>query len=157
MIASLSKSQSSSGGTNFFFYEVNRAAFLAPITNSPRDTKTEIVKPDDQALKDDSKKANEENVSAKENRKFQLMKSMAQLRLEVKISCIAGFKLFKIIFSYFKAEISQLESLYKSDESQWSPYLVPDTWALCHNLKIFQELSRTNKFIIIISLVGKLK
>ena len=94
MIASLSKSQSSSGGTNFFFYEVNRASFLAPITNSPRDAKTEMAKPGDQALKEDSKKANEENVSAKENRKFQLMKSMAQMRLEVKISCVDGFKLF---------------------------------------------------------------
>jgi hypothetical protein len=89
LIASLSKSQSSSGGTNFFFYEVNRAAFLAPISTSATD-KNETNKPDDQISKDSKKstetKSNEEsldNISAKENRKFQLMKSMAQLRLEV--------------------------------------------------------------------------
>ena len=54
----------------------------------------------------------------------------------------------------FKAEISQLESLYKSENSNWSPYLVPETYVICNHIKLIQELSRSNKFIIIIPLVG---
>ncbi len=53
-----------------------------------------------------------------------------------------------------KAEINQLESTFSTDETHWSPYLVPETAALYNNLKIIQDLSKTNKFIIIIPLVG---
>ena len=63
--------------------------------------------------------------------------------------------MFKIELSNLKkkAEISQLESCYKSEETNWPPYLVPDTFALCDNLKIVQEISRTCRFIMIIPLV----
>lgn len=67
------------------------------------------------------------------DRKFRFMKDLAQLRLQ--------------------SEISQLETTFKSS---LSPYIVPDANSLCHNLKLVQELSRANKFIIIIPLVGKL-
>lgn len=78
-----------------------------------------------------SEKTTQSSVS-KEEQRLKLMKSMAQLRLE--------------------AEISQLESTCRTDENTWSPYLVMDTSALCDNLKTVQELSRSNKFLIIIPL-----
>jgi hypothetical protein len=83
------------------------------------------------------------------------MKQMAQLRLEVINSNFFYFFQFKILNIIKKAEISQLESTYKNDETHWPPYLVPETSALCNNLKIIQDLSKTNKFIIIIPIVGK--
>ena len=72
--------------------------------------------------------------------------------------------------SNFKAEISQLESEGRGGTSQaggggaggggessarWSPYLVIETFALCNNLKVVEELVRTHKFIVIIPLVGE--
>jgi protein SMG5 len=39
------------------------------------------------------------------------------------------------------------------DNLTWSPYLIVDTMALCENLKLVQDLTRTNKFIIIVHLV----
>ena len=44
---------------------------------------------------------------------------------------------------------------YKADEISFSPYLIVEVNALCQNLKVVQDLSRANKFIIIIPLVGK--
>ncbi|CAF0946867.1 unnamed protein product [Brachionus calyciflorus] len=75
--------------------------------------------------------ANED--ASREDRQMKLMKSMAQLRLE--------------------AEISQLESTFKNEDFNWSPYLIPDTSVLCDNLKMIQDLSRSNKFLIIVPLV----
>jgi hypothetical protein len=46
--------------------------------------------------------------------------------------------------------------MYKNENAYWTPYLVPDTNVLCEDLKLIQDLARCNKFIIIISLVGKL-
>lgn len=46
-----------------------------------------------------------------------------------------------------------MESSYKMDNLTWPPYLIVDTIALCENLKLVQELTRTNKFIIIVPLV----
>ena len=92
----------------------------------------------------------------KDNRQLQLMKMMAQLKLEVRFCALRSSRSNVVLTkSVLKAEISQLESTYRSDDSKFSPYLVPDTSVLCHNLKMVQDLSRMNKFILIIPLVGK--
>lgn len=125
LIASYSKSQTISGGLSFFEYNIDKSLFIAP----------SIMKPNDETSDKDVEKAIEPISSIKndkESRKLQLMKNMAQLRLE--------------------AEISQLES-NKNDDSHYSPYIVIDTAALCHNLKLVQDFSRSKKFIIIIPLV----
>ena len=114
-MASLSQSQKSFRGFNFFEYNLKTSSFTAI------------------QLEEENKEANViKEGPSREDQKLKLMKSMAQLRLE--------------------AEISQLESSYKSEEYHWSPYLIPDTYVLCDNLKMIQDLSRSNKFLIIIPL-----
>jgi len=127
MIASFSKAHSGAENFNFFEYEVNKQAFNAPIqqqdTLSTATTTASVMAINKEAAES----------QAKVDKRVQLMKSMAQMRLE--------------------AEISQLESSTHKNDSQWSPYIVPDTLALCYNLKLVQELTRMNKFILIIPLV----
>jgi protein SMG5 len=121
MIASFSKTHSEEV-LNFFDYDLSKSAFYAPLLEKPPIESTDQFKQTPE-------------THTKSDRRVQLMKSMAQLRLE--------------------AEILQLESSAKSSDSvfQWSPYLVPDTLALCHSLKLIQELTRMNKFILIIPLI----
>jgi protein SMG5 len=87
------------------------------------------------SIKNDvSQEVKQEKVQVDDkDRKFRFMKDLAQLRLQ--------------------AEISQLETSFKSS---LSPYIVPDANSLCYNLKLVQEFSKANKFIIIIPLIGKL-
>ena len=118
MIASFSKASEA----NFFEYDVAKATFSAPSIST---SSSEVKEKDKEA----ETKAATAGPSKEVDRRVQLMKSMAQLRLE--------------------AEISQLES---SMVAQWSPYLVLDTLALCHWLKLVQELTQMNKFILIIPL-----
>ncbi len=132
LIASFSKAQTTVGNLSFFEYDIQKALFIAPnitsttVTNDDLDTKNE-TKPNNISASPLN------NNELKENRKLQLMRHMAQLRLE--------------------AEINQLES-YKHEDSQLSPYIVVDTIALCSNLKLVQDFSRSKKFIIIIPLIG---
>lgn len=68
-----------------------------------------------------------------ESRRNQLMRDMAQLRLQ--------------------AEVSELEgSLSKSDNVPFPPYLIPDASSLCKNLPLIKKLSLTNRSIIVIPL-----
>ena len=82
------------------------------------------------------------------------MKDMAQLRLQVRKVFLEIFFKKKTKTLKFKAEISQLENSYKVEEISFSPYLIVEVNALCMNLKVVQDLSRSNKFIIIIPLAG---
>lgn len=116
LVASLSQSQKSCGGFNFFEYDLKTNTFKAV-------QEEEVIKKD----------ITPEPSCSKEDQRLKLMKSMAQLRLE--------------------AEISQLESTYRTEDTNWSPYLVMDTSVLCESLKIVQELSRSSKFLIIIPLI----
>ncbi len=139
LIASLSKSQNKNGGVEFFEYNAVKCLFKAlDIKND-----LHLAKEDSTENKEIIEK-NEINSSTNENRKFQLMKNMAQLRLEVNFTEICLNQI--LIFLIFKAEISQLESNYKNDDLNWSPYIVADTAALCNNLKIMQELAKSTKF-----------
>ncbi|XP_053560577.1 nonsense-mediated mRNA decay factor SMG5 isoform X2 [Bombina bombina] len=67
-----------------------------------------------------------------EARRNRLMRDMAQLRLQL--------------------EVSQLEGTLQQPKSQsaMSPYLVPDTQALCQHLGIIRQLASSGRFIIII-------
>ena len=69
-----------------------------------------------------------------EARRNQLMKDMAQLRLQ--------------------AEVSQLEGslVQSSDQPNLPPYLVPDASALCDGLPLIKQLANSARFIIIIPL-----
>ena len=70
-----------------------------------------------------------------EARRNQLMKDMAQLRLQ--------------------AEVSQLEGTLQShDQVNLPPYLVPDATALCETLNLVKQLANSARFIIIIPIVG---
>ncbi len=85
LIASLSQSQANSGGARFFEYDSRRALFVdheqalgeKKSETAPRQV-TPPSKPDAEV-----KKTSAASLPAKDERKLQLMKSMAQLRLEV--------------------------------------------------------------------------
>jgi len=145
LIASYSKSQTASGGLSFFEYEVQKSLFNAPIIiNNPIEeiptvvdltsTISQTAPTFTQVKAELAQEATISKNEMKEQQKLQLMKNMAQLRLE--------------------AEISQLEA-YKYDDSKLSPYLVIETEALCQNLKMVQDFSRSKKFILIIPLIGE--
>ncbi|XP_065276707.1 nonsense-mediated mRNA decay factor SMG5 [Emys orbicularis] len=71
-------------------------------------------------------------MAAEEARRNRLMRDMAQLRLQL--------------------EVSQLEGSLQQPKAQsaMSPYLVPDTQALCQHLSIIRQLATSGRFIIII-------
>uniref|UniRef100_A0A8D0GA21 Nonsense-mediated mRNA decay factor n=1 Tax=Sphenodon punctatus TaxID=8508 RepID=A0A8D0GA21_SPHPU len=71
-------------------------------------------------------------MAAEEARRNRLMRDMAQLRLQL--------------------EVSQLEGSLQQhkEQSAMSPYLVPDTQALCQHLAIIRQLAVSGRFIIII-------
>ncbi|XP_062367173.1 nonsense-mediated mRNA decay factor SMG5 isoform X3 [Cinclus cinclus] len=70
--------------------------------------------------------------AAEEARRNRLMRDMAQLRLQL--------------------EVSQLEGSLQQPKAQsaMSPYLVPDTQALCQHLALVKQLAASGRFIIII-------
>ncbi|NXH18435.1 SMG5 protein, partial [Bucco capensis] len=70
--------------------------------------------------------------AAEEARRNRLMRDMAQLRLQL--------------------EVSQLEGSLQQPKAQsaMSPYLVPDTQALCQHLPVLKQLATSGRFIIII-------
>nr|XP_057908875.1 nonsense-mediated mRNA decay factor SMG5 [Doryrhamphus excisus] len=71
-------------------------------------------------------------MAEEEARRNRLMRDMAQLRLQL--------------------EVSQLEGSLQQPKAQssMSPYLVPDTAALCQNLSVIRHLAGSGCFIIII-------
>ncbi|KAM9368492.1 nonsense-mediated mRNA decay factor SMG5 isoform 2-T2 [Phaethornis superciliosus] len=72
------------------------------------------------------------HMAAEEARRNRLMRDMAQLRLQL--------------------EVSQLEGSLQQPKAQsaMSPYLVPDTQALCQHLPLVKQLATSGRFIIII-------
>ncbi|XP_057265961.1 nonsense-mediated mRNA decay factor SMG5 [Pezoporus wallicus] len=72
------------------------------------------------------------HMAAEEARRNRLMRDMAQLRLQL--------------------EVSQLEGSLQQPKahSAMSPYLVPDTQALCQHLALIKHLATSGRFIIII-------
>uniref|UniRef100_A0A8C3U8K0 Nonsense-mediated mRNA decay factor n=1 Tax=Catharus ustulatus TaxID=91951 RepID=A0A8C3U8K0_CATUS len=72
------------------------------------------------------------HMAAEEARRNRLMRDMAQLRLQL--------------------EVSQLEGSLQQPKAQsaMSPYLVPDTQALCQHLALVKQLAASGRFIIII-------
>ncbi len=69
-----------------------------------------------------------------DERKSRLMRDMAALRLQ--------------------AEISQLENSLKNEEFSLPPYLVIESSVLCTNLNLIQKFVQSQRFIIVIPLVG---
>ncbi|XP_059269647.1 nonsense-mediated mRNA decay factor SMG5 [Mustela nigripes] len=71
-------------------------------------------------------------MAQEEARRNRLMRDMAQLRLQL--------------------EVSQLEGSLQQPKAQsaMSPYLVPDTQALCHHLPVIRQLAASGRFIVII-------
>ncbi|KAM4013664.1 nonsense-mediated mRNA decay factor SMG5 isoform 2-T2 [Anomaloglossus baeobatrachus] len=71
-------------------------------------------------------------MAQEEARRNRLMRDMAQLRLQL--------------------EVSQLEGTLQQPKSQsaMSPYLIPDTQALCQHLNVIRQLATSGRFIIII-------
>uniref|UniRef100_A0A452UVZ4 Nonsense-mediated mRNA decay factor n=1 Tax=Ursus maritimus TaxID=29073 RepID=A0A452UVZ4_URSMA len=72
------------------------------------------------------------HCAQEEARRNRLMRDMAQLRLQL--------------------EVSQLEGSLQQPKAQsaMSPYLVPDTQALCHHLPVIRQLATSGRFIVII-------
>lgn len=56
----------------------------------------------------------------------------------------------------FQLEVSQLEGSLQQPKAQsaMSPYLVPDTQALCQHLPVVKQLAMSGRFIIIIPRTG---
>lgn len=71
-------------------------------------------------------------MAAEEARRNRLMRDMAQLRLQL--------------------EVSQLEGSLQQPKAQcvMSPYLIPDTQALCQHLCTIRQLAASGRFIVII-------
>jgi len=78
--------------------------------------------------------SNKSNTIIDNERKSRLMRDMAALRLQ--------------------AEISQLENSLKNEEFSLPPYLVIDSSVLCTNLNLIQQFVQSQRFIIVIPLVG---
>jgi hypothetical protein len=78
--------------------------------------------------------SNKSNSIIDNERKSRLMRDMAALRLQ--------------------AEISQLENSLKNEEFSLPPYLVIDSSVLCTNLNLIQQFVQSQRFIIVIPLVG---
>lgn len=79
LIASLSQSQANMGGSRFFEYDSRRALFEAHevISTTKMEEISSVSKP--------TEGMNLLQANLRDDRKLQLMKSMAQLRLEVNI------------------------------------------------------------------------
>lgn len=59
-------------------------------------------------------------------------------------------------FCFLQLEVSQLEGSLQQPKAQssMSPYLVPDTAALCQHLNLIRQLAKSGCFIIIIPRTG---
>lgn len=79
---------------------------------------------------------NKSDPAVDQERKSRLMRDMAALRLQ--------------------AEISQLENSLKNEEFSLPPILVIDSSVLCTNLNLIQKFVQSQRFIIVIPLVGEL-
>ncbi|KAJ7416546.1 Protein SMG5 [Willisornis vidua] len=84
------------------------------------------------------------HMAAEEARRNRLMRDMAQLRLQVG-EANSSLKTSRL-------EVSQLEGSLQQPKAQsaMSPYLVPDTQALCQHLALVKQLATSGRFIIII-------
>ena len=80
---------------------------------------------------------NKSDPAVDQERKSRLMRDMAALRLQ--------------------AEISQLENSLKNEEFSLPPILVIDSSVLCTNLNLIQKFVQSQRFIIVIPLVGELQ
>lgn len=60
------------------------------------------------------------------------------------------------VYMCFQLEVSQLEGSLQQPKAQsaMSPYLVPDTQALCQHLALIKQLASSGRFIIIIPRTG---
>lgn len=56
---------------------------------------------------------------------------------------------------FLQLEVSQLEGSLQQPKSSMSPYLVPDTGALCQHLHLLRHLAASGCFIIIIPRTGQ--
>ncbi|XP_046373242.1 nonsense-mediated mRNA decay factor SMG5-like [Haliotis rufescens] len=100
-----------------FTYNLEQAMFFGPSHTDP-----EV-----------SEKAAQEKMRDAESRRNQLMRDMAQLRLQ--------------------AEVSQLEgSLQESEQPMFPPYLITDTSALCSSLPLVKQLILSARGIMVIPL-----
>lgn len=101
-----------------FTYEEEQGLFIGP--SQPVDST-------------ENEKEAMQRVANEESRRNQLMRDMAQLRLQ--------------------AEVNQLEgSLETSDHHSFPPYLIPDSAALCDSLQLVKQLTQTSRGIIVIPL-----
>lgn len=99
-----------------FHYDEEQKTFVGP--TQPVDTNEN----EQEAMK---------RVADEESRRNQLMRDMAQLRLQ--------------------AEVSQLEgSLDTHDQSSFPPYLIPDPQCLCDSLTMVKQLLQSGKGILVI-------
>lgn len=81
LMASLSQSQLTEGGLGFFEYNVAKATFNAlALSDTRKEGELEEV---DETMNSETTKEEQSKQALKDNRRFQLMKNMAQLRLEV--------------------------------------------------------------------------
>ncbi|XP_050402435.1 nonsense-mediated mRNA decay factor SMG5 [Patella vulgata] len=101
-----------------FSYKAEEAMFIGPtqVTNE-----------------EETEKAAQDRMRDDDRRRNQLMKDMAQLRLQ--------------------AEVNQLEgSLQSADQPTFPPYLIPDTSVLCNSLASIKQLTQQGRSIVIIPL-----
>ncbi|NXU53778.1 SMG5 protein, partial [Turnix velox] len=66
--------------------------------------------------------------------------------------CETNVSTFLWVLFFFQLEVSQLEGSLQQPKAQsaMSPYLVPDTQALCQHLPVVKQLATSGRFIIII-------
>ncbi|KAH3838145.1 hypothetical protein DPMN_111551 [Dreissena polymorpha] len=97
------------------------------------DEKKIFIGPAQPISKEETEEDAMEKMADAENRRNQLMRDMAQLRLQ--------------------AEVSQLEgNLSQAETVPFPPYLIPDTTCLCSALPSVKRLAQSNRSIIVIPL-----
>ncbi|XP_078314281.1 nonsense-mediated mRNA decay factor SMG5-like isoform X2 [Crassostrea virginica] len=104
---------------------------LENLTFSYNEEQGSFIAPSHTGNVEENEKAAMDREADEESRRNQLMRDMAQLRLQ--------------------AEVSQLEgSLEATDTPHFPPYLIPDTSCLCDNIQLVKQLTQSGKGILII-------
>lgn len=77
------------------------------------------------------------------------MKTMAHLRLQVKIVAVTTFTLLL----HCQTEVAALQQIQCS--TLFTPYLVPDASTLSSSLHFIKKLLKTEQFVVIIPTAGR--
>jgi len=90
-------------------------------------------------------------ASGEEARRNQLMRDMAQLRLQDEVSRLEG----SLTTTADRHSAGTAGSVPRSGTLPLPPYVVPDAPTLCDHLAVVRQLASSSRFIVIIPVDGR--